>query len=592
MIISGVYGELKNDFIENQILQQTKAKIKNQIIQLSKPHLIAVAGNILSTGDQGTIFTTDNSLLVGTTFDKTNNRSINQKELEIVLKKSDEFIIDNYWGAYILLKLEDKQLKIVRAPVSQFPLFYTICSDGRVIFSSDMSILHEIITPPPGFNFSYLSSYLINAFLTSEQTPFQGVYELIYGCQLSLTQGAAVQQSLWDPIKYNHYDFNKEEMKIKILSSLQNLLATRLSTAESIFLDFSGGLDSSALLFMLNELVTHNQKIYPVNFFHPKVQSSDERFYTKKISKELNIDYMEFDCSLALPFSPAKNLNKPNWPTSHLVYAKMERTLFDLASTRENKIFVSGHGGDHLFLSHPPIEALCDFLLEQGGQDFFKKVKELATIYRKPLTSLVGGVLKGFYHHLLASNTQRSPIPKTRKAPWFSEDIFNFEKKMQYYTFLKTRQERILPGKLKHINAIYNGLSSLKGEIRDIGDSMFYPYLSQPLIELALTIPSYESFNSGYTRYLFRKTMSDKFNTNSIWRKDKGETSGVIQRGISENRDFVMDICLNGSFASQKLVDRNCLYDNIKRLIAGQKDYQWNIVSLFSAELFINLWKK
>jgi len=594
IIISGIFGTSQQDYLQEQLLDNIQPKVKKNLTIYKSSLTYIVMGDTSSNPNNLTILQTAEGILIGNAYHKSNNTLINENELKIILKNfqdAEKVFVKKFWGSYILFQFGNDRIKILRDPIGRFPIFYISLSEKSVFFSTEINTLYDIIKTKLEFNYSYFAAYLMDTFITTHETPFKGVYELPQGCQLTLAHNEIICSKIWDPITYTTKF--EDSTELKILETLEAVLKTELSFHRSIFLDFSGGLDSSAILFFVKNMSRESQKIYPINFFHPNVQSSDERSFAVSIAKELGVDYIEHDVSKTLPFSPSEKLNKkPNWPTPHLVYQKMEQTLLDFANEHSNPLFISGHGGDHIFLSHPPFESLSDYLLENGTNNFFNYVKDLGTIYRKPLIKLLQGTFNGIGIFLLPFYKDKENVSNKKNLPeWFKPKILELEKNIQYHKFTSSWKDRILPGKIKHINSIYNGLASLKGEIRGYENSFIYPLISQPLLELSLSIPTYKTFNKGYTRYLFRKAISEKFKTNSVWRKDKGETTGIVQRGLKENIDFVMNLCLEGRLVQERLVDKTLIYKNLKRLISGQKDYQWNIISLFSVELFMNNWK-
>jgi len=597
MIISGIYKEFSNQSnndLLKRLLASTKKKIKKKEQHFNDNYLHLITGNTSSDINQGNILKTENSLLVGKIFCKDNYKSITLQDLELI--ESNKSFVDKYWGNYLLFKKDDnkKTLTILRDPVGQLPLFYTKLSTEEIVFSSEISVIWDVLKTKPSYNWSYFSSYVVHSFITTKQTPFEGIYELLHGCELNISKESIEESVVWNPLDYISEYNGLEDIQHKIIDTTTNVMKCWTSDFDNIFLDFSGGLDSSSLFFLLNKLLKPEQQLHPVNFFHPEVQSSDEREHAWKIAKEIGIDLIEFDNSKSLPLTPfeGKLGFKPNWPTSSLTHLSIEQNIFDLSKSCENTVSISGHGGDHIFLCPPPVKSLCDYFMEKGTKNFNSKLKEISSIYRKPLFPILKEMLKGvFSHYLLHSYKQQSlKLDKYRKAPWFNEEIYKLEKTIPPHPFFTTKTTKILPGKFNFIDGIYNGLSTIKGEVRNYQNPIFYPLFSQPLLELSLSIPTYESYSKGYDRYPFRKAISEYFKTNNVWRKDKGETSGIMQRGLKHNEKYILELCLEGNIVKTGLIDKNLLYKNINGMMNGQTDTQWPVSSLISAEIFMRFW--
>ncbi len=99
------------------------------------------------------------------------------------------------------------------------------------------------------------------------------------------------------------------------------------------------------------------------------------------------------------------------------------------------------------------------------------------------------------------------------------------------------------------------------------------------------------SFNDSYNRYVFRREISNFFNSDAVWRKTKGQTTGVFQRSLVENRDYILELCLNGFVAKAGLIKSKILEKYISRISKGLTDYQWSLIHLLCYEIFVGCWQ-
>ncbi len=597
MIVAGVFNQIDENTFK-KLVSITGEKIKKNITYFKNGFTNIIAGNTSSTVDQGRILNIKDALLVGKVFSKNSYEAVTKEDLMQQLDISSQLFVKKYWGNYLYVTVKNKIAIILRDPVGQFPLFYTKLDSGECLFSSEIEILINMMKNKPGFNWKYFSSYLVHAFITTEQTAFDRIYELPHGCQISFNcvNNLMKRSIVWNPLDYCQGYKDPENAKNNIIDITSNVIKSWTRNTDVVSLDFSGGTDSTSLLFLLNKILDKSQEIKLINMFHPDVSSSDERKYACATAKGLGLDLIEFDHSKCLPYDPISTTMrfKPNWPTSILTYLKIHNDISLLLKKSKNIIYMSGHGGDHIFLCAPPVTSLCDYLIEKGREGFNTKLKEIYIMFRKPLFSILQEIVKGFFFYYLYSHYNQFlyVIDNKKKAPWFNNEVFLLEKQVCYHPFFyEENTTKILPGKFKLINDIYSGLSTIKTDIRDNGtNKVFFPLFSQPLLELVLSIPTYESYQDGYNRYLFRRAISDTFKTNSVWRKDKGETSGVMQRGLKKNEKRILDLCLEGKMVKQGLVNKEQLYLGILEVMNGQMDYQWAITNLICAETFINYW--
>lgn len=147
-----------------------------------------------------------------------------------------------------------------------------------------------------------------------------------------------------------------------------------------------------------------------------------------------------------------------------------------------------------------------------------------------------------------------------------------------------------MPGKREQIEAFYDALESVQVRI-DRLQPVYYPFLYQPLVDFALSIPCYELFSEGYDRFHLRSDISKRFNYN-LWNTQKGETTGIYQLGIKKNIDYIIDLCLKGYFVKQGLVNGESLRDNIISISNGSTENMLYFMRLASAEIMIEKWNE
>jgi asparagine synthase (glutamine-hydrolysing) len=248
-------------------------------------------------------------------------------------------------------------------------------------------------------------------------------------------------------------------------------------------------------------------------------------------------------------------------------------------------ISISGQGGDHLFLCPPLKEMLCDLLLEGNLSIFVQKLKELAFYYREPIYDFIIPNLKAFTCFLWKKGYQKeAQLPK---APWFKPRANVSLDKLMHPLFDKFIAAP--PGKLVQIVAMYDAFASIHGESRG-NQLLFYPFLCQPMIEQALSIPTYKLFENLYDRYLLRKGIDDAFHPSGIWRRNKGSISGHMQNAIKDQLPQILQLVLDGEFTRAGLVDQNLLEQKVKSVAHGDTD-SYTLINLISLEFYLRLYR-
>lgn len=581
MIIAGILWQdmlpdrnledkLKEKFIDFPVCEHRFSKNKS---------LSLFTGTQFPSDDFNTLLETSHHILIGRAFYHHNNSSIRENDL-------NEDLLSQIWGNFIFLSLQGEKVEISRDPSGQFHFYYSSLPGDVLLFSSEISILYELIFPRPSYNWSYLTAFITQGTFISSQTPFQDIYELPPGCTLSVRSKEKETKTWWDPWSF----YKPKTTPFPLVDHLCGSMSAWISPYQNINLDLSGGLDSSSLLFCLKKILKPHQTLKAVNIFHPEIRSSDESYYARKVCEANQIELVEFDASSTLPFSPAnKLLLKPNTPTAALTHLLQEQSLFEKIKTTGSTLFISGHGGDHIFMAPPLINSLADYILEKGFGEFTKKMKELALYYRMPFYPLLARNIQpvlGYFFSCFQTSFQKKII----KPSWWHKDLYHQNNVYFYPDY--SQSVHGVPGKKEHIEHFFSALATISLEVRAHGNTTYYPLLSQPIVELALAFPTYELYAKGYDRYPLRQAITNAFQTDLVWRRDKGNTTGVLQLGLQKNMNFILTLCLDGQFAAHKLIKKDQLEENIRALARGSREFLWPVINLISAELYLACWNR
>lgn len=340
------------------------------------------------------IFICGNLFTKNTYSDVFSKNSINE-----INNLSPEETIRNYWGNYIIIKIieESKEIQILRDPTGLIPFFYFETNE-YILFSNEISIISKVIDKSFTLDIRYLKYFLTNGSVTSELTPFYEVKELPYGCNLILTQNhPATTKVCWNPYEFfiNNKEMNFNDTISDISIILQSVVTCQINLLKNIFIDFSGGLDSTGILYCIAKVIDKKEKIKAINLFHPLVNSSNESEHARKIARELKIELIECDDSQSLPYSPHEKLTLlPNKPDDSLIRIKLEQNMNKISKGYKSFRFFSGEGGDHLFMCPPAIESICDLLIDKHYNKFSERAKELGMIMRIPLINILKTTIK------------------------------------------------------------------------------------------------------------------------------------------------------------------------------------------------------
>ncbi len=529
----------------------------------------------------GIIYDNNTQLLCGNIFkNRTNATEITNNT---IYDKND--LLKNYWGDYVLITINSDEIELFVSPFSNLQLFYYDCLD-YIMFATQISYLlsfHKL-----KLDEKYLHLFLLNGDFISNYTPFENIKEVKNGHSMYFSNKNKVScQKIW---KYPEIEkFNSE---LQICNSLNNVVSSYSSKVDSIFLELSGGVDSSSILFALNQLNHHkkNNKIYALNLFDKHISSSNELKYVLALKNSVDFELITIDYEQCLPYSRIDVSNfLPNKPSITFSHLKKEKLLVEIAENNANNyLFMNGHGGDSAFMCPPLTECLLDIVFDKKSRLFMTKLKELAIYYRTTVWSLLAECFDIVLKHY---NIKSNLFVYNKIAPWYfnKSGIQNILYESSFY--INKNKEIYLPGKRVQMNNIDITLASTLVNLKGCNQYSVFPFLSQPVIECALNINTYDSFKHNYDRHAFRTSISNFFNTEAVWRNNKGETTGVFHRSLNANKDYIYELCMDGYIANNlKLIDKKVLERYIQQISKGVGDFQWSLDHLMCMEIFINSW--
>jgi len=315
----------------------------------------------LATGQQP-IYNTDRSKLI-----VFNGEIYNYRELKADLEargckfrtNSDtETIIHAYdeFGADCLKKLRgmfafaiwderEQSLFIARDRVGKKPLFYAVTPDGEFVFGSEMKVLLEHGGGAREMDHGALDAYLTFGYVPEELCIFKGVHKLEPGHFLIFKNGEVRTERYWD------FDFSREELTqsedeiaADLLEKLRDAVGVRLISEVPLGAFLSGGVDSSAIVGLMSQIMDQPVKTFSIGF---NEDNFDELKYARIAASHFKTDHREFIVTPDFvdiiddlvwhfdePFADASAL--PTYMVSKLA--------------REHvTVVLSGDGGDELF---------------------------------------------------------------------------------------------------------------------------------------------------------------------------------------------------------------------------------------------------
>lgn len=262
----------------------------------------------LATGQQP-IYNSDRTKLIVFNGEIYNYRAL-KKELEargyrFRTNSDTETIIHAYdaFGAGCLERLEgmfafaiwdmtEQRLFAARDRVGKKPFFYSVTPNGEFIFGSELKVLLEHGGISKEMDLGALDSYLTFGYVPEELCIFKGVKKLEPGHFLTFKNGDIRTERYWD------FDYSAEqllksedEIAVELLEKLKDAVSSRLISEVPLGAFLSGGVDSSAVVGLMSQIMDQPVKTFSIGF---NEDSFDELKFARLAAKHFRTDHHEF----------------------------------------------------------------------------------------------------------------------------------------------------------------------------------------------------------------------------------------------------------------------------------------------------------
>ncbi|GEM_PF-4593568 len=525
-----------------------------------------------------------NSMVFGKIFSQNTCIPIEREDF-LKIKGNSSHIFKSFWGKYIFVQEKEDFIELCADPTGKTSVYYKQLPDGNFLFGSDINIFAYILNQDElSYNLGYLSSLVIYGESDTQDTLYKEVTKLPAGNNLILRRYSRETKLQWSLERYTHFPYDSKNEK-EFISLMLKTITAWIAPYERVIVELSGGLDSSTLVYLLNQAVKkNNKKIIAVNYYTSDDKGSIEIDHAKKVTDHIGIPLYSYDLNDFYFFSPPEHIPLLNKPATILASWAYQDSICKMMDIKSTDLIITGNGGDHVFMSSPSIYTVVDSFLSTNGPRAIETLKNICSFYRSSFISTAYKNLIALCRYIInlpITNEFQDSIPE-----WMTNKMREIAVKPYNQSFPSQ-----LPGKQAQLVSIYKGLEfsnlSMSPSIE-----ILCPFLNQPILEWAASIPSYLLYGEGYDRYPVRKSISKFFDTQTVWRRDKGNTTGHFLKSIKRNREWILEVCLNGLFVRNGIVKKSPLEKHIMQLAMGEPLCIWPFMNLYCTEIFLLGWEK
>ena len=534
---------------------------------------------------------------------KRGHRFKSHTDTEVILHLYEEQGIEclhNLRGAFAFAIWDEKGQRMfaARDRIGKKP-FYYVYKNQTLIFASEIKAILQDPDVSAHVNRMAITDYLSYGYTPTPETMFAGIMKLPPAHFLIYENGAIKIERYW------RLDFSKKiilseaQYCERILSLLEDATRIRLISDVPIGAFLSGGVDSSAIVYMMSKINAGAVKTFSIGF---EEERHNELRYARVIARHFGTEHHEYIVRpQAIELLPKLvwHYNEPYADSSALpsfYVAKMTR--------QEVKVALNGDGGDEDF----------------GGYERFMAAR-YAELFRKIPGPIRSGVIEPATNMMPDSLEFNNPAAKLKRFMrmaskpyrerhynWVTifrdsekEDLFTDEFKREMksrnsFTYLNNAFEECtsndIVDRVISTDIRTNLLDDLlvKMDIATMANSLEgrSPFLDHKVMELAAAIPSAMKIKGMRLKYILKKALKGKV-------PDEILSRGKMGFGIPIDAWFRSDL---KEYAYGVLRDPRCVKRNyfkkegVARLLDDHAEGRANHGARIWTLLHLELWHR
>ena len=528
-------------------------------------------------------------------------------DTEIILHLYEEYgeaCIGHLNGMFAVAIWDEREKKLLLSVdrLGIKPLYYTV-NNNRVIFASELGAILSSSSHKWQLNYESLGIYFSFNYIAAPHTIVKEVYKVRPSEAILFERGGIKKKwNYWNipAPNYRNKDISLLDIKSGIREKFNNAIRSHQVADVPLGAFLSGGIDSSAIVGMMNQTCGKQISTFTLGFEDPRLNSYDERSFARCIANHYHTDHHEI---IVTPESIIETiptvLDGLNEPFGD--YSLIPAYLVSKNARMFMTVALSGDGGDELFGGYRKIaldsisQRLGPILgLVQGTKFIWKHLPERrrTRIERSLLT------LKQFLSGASQDAVTRwmywmNPYKNVDLSDLLSPDAFKLVRRgldtaigMISEAYSQNHFEHI--DRILHLDMLLNlpGDMLTKVDIASMKNSLEVrvPFLDVDLVEYASQIPGRDKMGTWELKKLFRECVKDLIPPEILNRHKGGFTLPLGQWFKGELKSMVDDFVNKIPREGSKIFNKTCMRRIADEHAAGVRDHTmslWNSLVLF-----------
>lgn len=279
------------------------------------------------------------------------HRFATQTDTEVIVHAYEEwgYRCLNYLNGMFAFVIWDQNKKRIFAARDRLGIkpFYYLNDNDKFLFGSEIKTILQYPGVKQDIRIESIRDYFSLMYIPAPFSIYKNIYKLLPGNYLVIENGKVTQQEYWDIDFAKTKNLTEKQWGEEIIESLKNAIDLRMISEVPLGAFLSGGVDSSAVVSLMSELVDNPIKTSSIGFNDDKFDELSyadaiaQRFHTEHHAKRITADAVSILDKLVWfydePFGDPSSI--PTYFVSQVAREKVTVAL-------------SGDGGDENFAGY------------------------------------------------------------------------------------------------------------------------------------------------------------------------------------------------------------------------------------------------
>jgi asparagine synthase (glutamine-hydrolysing) len=478
----------------------------------------------------------------------------------------------------------DRVLTLARDYVGVKHLFYRHC-EQTVSWCTHMSPLVRF-----GPQLTVCDEYvagLLGIWPESHLTPYCEVHSVPSGHFVRIRDGQVTRHAYWtfDPrVQVAYKDDREYEEHFRLL--FRQSVRRRLRSDYPILADLSGGLDSSSIVFMIDDVLAEQGKdpsaVDTFSVWDPDEPGNDDLEYLTHVEEKRKRRGYHGELKSVgdtFHFEYPTFIDAPDMSEREEVKAYKSTVL----KNGGYRVVISGAGGDQVLgRDRDPRVQMADCISRFEWVHLSRLLHSWSLYTRRPCFQLLYQSLLV----LLPTSVRAWMKPATEPAPWLNP---RFARRYRIAeSFLPACKGSMfwLPS-VREAFQMFQSLAGLMTVLTPSTVDVRYPYLDQTLTEFLLSIPVHQLLRPGERRSLQRRALVNIVPNKILWRETKASAGRCNVLCLNKHWEIVERMLSSPVISRLGYIRKELFATALVALKSGQTPRR--VAQLFKA-IYLEIW--